>query len=62
MFRGKMRIRIYDTQSYAVYQHNKNSPAELCFIGSYGECRTYIASVRKNPISKLFRNLAIANG
>lgn len=55
-------MKMYDSINYAVYEHNKNSPAELCFIGSYGECRIYIASVRKNPISKIFRNLAIANG
>ena len=62
MFRGKMRIRIYDAHSYAVYEHNKNSPAELCFIGSYGECKMYIASVRQSPIEFICRNLAIANG
>ena len=61
MFRGKLRIQMYDRNNYAVYEYTKNG-IEVCYIGTYTECRTYIASVRQSPIEFICRNLAIANG
>lgn len=61
MFRGKLRIQMYDSNNYAVYEYTKNG-IEVCYIGTYSECRTYIANVNKSPIGFIFDSLAISKG